>query len=109
MFAVVAIFGVATDRVRAFELFPLSLPSFAVLGASDAVSVVIRVFTGADRDARRKARPGERDQLSVRRVIEYAWRIRIRLVAAWLGAVPSVIIGGIGSLVVAGDLDVNVS
>ena len=36
------------------------------------------LFAGADRNARRQARAGERDQLSVRRLVEYAGRIRIR-------------------------------
>ena len=42
MFAVVAIYGVATIVFALSTSFPLSLLALAVLGASDAVSIVIR-------------------------------------------------------------------
>jgi MFS family permease len=42
MFAVVGIFGVATIVFGLSTSFPLSLVALAILGASDAVSIVIR-------------------------------------------------------------------
>ena len=105
MFAVVAIYGLATIVFGLSTSFPLSLLALAVLGASDAVSVVIRfslvqIETPDDKRGRVSA-------------INYLFvgssntlgEFESGTVAAWLGAVPSVLIGGIGSLLIAGDLD----
>jgi predicted MFS family arabinose efflux permease len=102
MFAVVGIFGVTTIVFGLSTWFPLSLFALAVLGASDAVSVVIRfslvqIETPDDKRGRVSA-------------INYLFvgssntlgDFESGLVAAWLGAVPSVVIGGLGSLLVAG-------
>ena len=106
MFAVVAIYGAATIVFALSTSFPLSLLALAALGASDAVSIVIRFSLVQIETPDDDARPGRRDQLSVRRLIEYAGRIpRGHRSPAWLGAVPSVLIGGIGSLIVAATLD----
>ena len=101
MFAVVAIYGVATIVFALSTSFPLSLLALAVLGASDAVSIVIRfslvqIETPDDKRGRVSA-------------INYLFvgssntlgEFESGMVAAWLGAVPSVLIGGIGSLLVA--------
>ena len=109
MFAVVAIYGVATIVFALSTWFPLSLLALAVLGASDAVSVVIRfslvqIETPDDMRGRVSA-------------INYLFvgssntlgEFESGAVAAWLGAVPSVLIGGFGSLLVAGDLDAIIS
>jgi MFS family permease len=101
MFAVVAIYGVATVTFGLSTWFPLSLAALALLGASDAVSVVIR-FTLVQLET-----PDEmRGRVSA---INYLFvgssntlgEFESGALAAWLGAVPSVLIGGIGSLVVA--------
>jgi MFS family permease len=102
MFAVVAIYGVATMIFAVSTYFPLSLVALAVLGASDAVSVVLRfslvqIETPDDKRGRVSA-------------INYLFvgssntlgEFESGAVAAWLGAVPSVLIGGLGSLLVAG-------
>ena len=102
MFAVVGIYGVATIVFALSTSFPLSLLALAVLGASDAVSVVIRfslvqIETPDDKRGRVSA-------------INYLFvgssntlgEFESGVVAAWLGAVPSVLIGGVGSLLVAG-------
>ena len=102
MFAVVAIYGVTTIVFGLSTWFPLSLLALAVLGASDAVSVVIRfslvqIETPDDKRGRVSA-------------INYLFvgssntlgEFESGMVAAWLGAVPSVLIGGVGSLLVAG-------
>ena len=102
MFAVVAIYGIATIVFALSTWFPLSLLALAVLGASDAVSIVIRfslvqIETPDDKRGRVSA-------------INYLFvgssntlgEFESGVVAAWLGAVPSVLIGGFGSLLVAG-------
>lgn len=101
MFAVVAIYGIATAVFGLSSSFPLSLAALAILGASDSISVVLRfslvqIETPDDKRGRVSA-------------INYLFvgssntlgEFESGLVAAWLGAVPSVVIGGIGSLMVA--------
>jgi MFS family permease len=102
MFAVVAIYGVGTMIFAVSTYFALSLVALAVLGASDAVSVVLRfslvqIETPDDKRGRVSA-------------INYLFvgssntlgEFESGAIAAWLGAVPSVLIGGVGSLLVAG-------
>ena len=102
MFAVVAIYGVATIMFALSTSFPLSLLVLAMLGASDAVSIVIRfslvqIETPDDKRGRVSA-------------INYLFvgssntlgEFESGTVAAWLGVVPSVLIGGFGSLLIAG-------
>lgn len=101
MFAAVAMFGAATVLFGLSTFLPLSMLALAVLGASDAVSVVVRfslvqIETPDDKRGRVSA-------------INYLFvgssntlgEFESGLVAAWLGAVPSVVIGGVGSLLVA--------
>ncbi len=78
MFAVVGLFGLATIVFGLSTWFPLSLIALAALGASDAVSIVIRFTLVQIENSGRKARTRERYQLFVRRLIEYTRRIRIR-------------------------------
>ncbi|HEY5380320.1 MAG TPA: MFS transporter [Pseudolabrys sp.] len=101
MFAVVAIYGIATTIFALSTWFPLSLFALAILGASDAVSIVIR-FTLVQFET-----PDDmRGRVSA---INYLFvgssntlgEFESGTVAAWLGAVPSVLIGGLGSLVIA--------
>jgi len=101
MFAATAIFGAATVSFGLSTFLPLSMLALAVLGASDAISVVVRfslvqIETPDDKRGRVSA-------------INYLFvgssntlgEFRAGLFAAWFGAVPSVLIGGIGSLMVA--------
>jgi predicted MFS family arabinose efflux permease len=101
MFAVVGIFGITTIVFGLSTSFPLSLLALAILGASDAVSIVIR-FSLVQIET-----PDEkRGQVSA---INYLFvgssntlgEFESGAIAAWLGAVPSVVIGGLGSLLVA--------
>lgn len=102
MFAVIAIYGVATIMFALSTSFPLSLLVLALLGASDALSIVIRfslvqIETPDDKRGRVSA-------------INYLFvgssntlgEFESGTVAAWLGVVPSVLIGGFGSLLIAG-------
>ena len=102
MFAVVAIYGVTTIVFGLSTWFPLSLLALAVLGAADALSVVIRfslvqIETPDDKRGRVSA-------------INYLFvgssntlgEFESGAVAAWFGTVASVLIGGVGSLLIAG-------
>jgi hypothetical protein len=101
MFAVVAIYGAMTVLFGLSTSFPLSLLALVALGASDILSVIIRfslvqIETPDDKRGRVSA-------------INYLFvgssntlgEFESGMVAAWLGAVPSVLIGGLGSLLVA--------
>jgi MFS family permease len=102
MFAATATFGLATAVFGLSTWMPLSMLALAVLGASDAISVVIRfslvqIETPEDKRGRVSAVNylfvGSSNTLG---------EFESGAVAAWLGAVPSVLIGGIGSLLIAG-------
>ncbi len=101
MFAVVAIYGLATIAFGLSTWFPISLLVLAILGTADALSIVIRfslvqIETPDDKRGRVSA-------------INYLFvgssntlgEFESGTVAAWLGAVPSVLIGGVGSLLIA--------
>jgi MFS family permease len=101
MFAVVAIYGIATIVFALSTSFAVSLTTLAVLGASDAVSIVIRFsLVQIETPDAMRGRVGAINYLFVGSSNTLG-EFESGLVAAWLGAVPSVLIGGAGSLVVA--------
>ncbi len=102
MFLAVALFGVAVLFFGLSSSFALSLIALAVMGAADMVSVFVRstVVQLATPDAMR-GRISALHMLSVNAANELG-EFRAGIVAAWLGAVPAVMFGGIGSLVVVG-------
>jgi MFS family permease len=100
MFAAVAVYGVATLMFALSTVFVLSLVALAISGAADMVSVVIRqtlvqLETPDDMRGRVSAVNatfiGASNQLG---------EFRAGSVAAWLGAVGSVIVGALGTLAV---------
>ena len=100
MFCSVALFGIATIVFALSTSFPLSMVALAVLGASDAVSVVIRftlVQLETPDDMRGRVNAvnslftGTSNQLG---------DFRAGVMAAWLGAIPAVLVGGAGILLV---------
>jgi len=102
MFAVVGIFGAATIVFGLSSSFPLSLLALAVLGASDAVSIVIRFsLVQIETPDEKRGRVSAINYLFVGSSNTLG-EFESGLIAAWLGAVPSVVIGGLGSLLVAG-------
>ncbi len=102
MFAVVAIFGVTTIVFALSTSFALSLFALAVLGASDAVSVVIRFsLVQIETPDAMRGRVSAINYLFVGSSNTLG-EFESGAVAAWLGATASVLIGGIGSLVIAG-------
>jgi MFS family permease len=102
MFAVVGIFGLTTIVFGLSTWFPLSLLALAVLGASDAVSIVVRFsLVQIETPDEKRGRVSAINYLFVGSSNTLG-EFESGLVAAWLGAVPSVVIGGLGSLLVAG-------
>ncbi len=100
MFAAVACFGAATIVFGLSTSFALSMFALAVLGASDMVSVVIRqtlIQLGTPNEMRGRVSAvnslfiGTSNQLG---------DFRSGLTAEWFGTIPSVLIGGIGTLIV---------
>lgn len=101
MFAAVAIYGLATVTFGLSTSFPLSLAALAVLGLSDAMSVVIRFsLVQIETPDEKRGRVSAINYLLVGSSNTLG-EFESGTVAAWLGAVPSVIIGGIGSLAIA--------
>jgi MFS family permease len=101
MFAVVAIYGIATIVFGLSTWFPLSLFALACLGASDALSVVIRFsLVQIETPDAMRGRVSAINYLLVGSSNTLG-EFESGMVAGWLGAVPSVLVGGIGSLLVA--------
>jgi MFS family permease len=102
MFMVVALYGVATMIFAVSKIFPLSLFALAILGASDALSVVIRFsLVQIETPDEKRGRVSAINYLLVGSSNTLG-EFESGTVAAWLGAVPSAFIGGLGSLLVAG-------
>ena len=102
LFGAVLAFGAATVVFGLSTSLPLSLCALAVLGGADVVSMVIRsslvqLRTPDEMRGRVSAVSslftGTSNQLG---------EFRAGLTAAYLGAVPAVLIGGLGSILVAG-------
>jgi MFS family permease len=101
MFAVVAIYGLATVVFGLSTWFPLSLLALAALGASDAVSIVIRFsLVQIETPDAMRGRVSAINYLFVGSSNTLG-DFEAGTVAAWLGAVASVVIGGVGALLVA--------
>jgi MFS family permease len=101
LFAAVMGFGAATAVFGVSRSVPLSLAALALCGASDAVSVVIRfslVQTRTPSDMR--GRVSSVNSLFVG-ASNTLGDFEAGLTAAWLGAVPAVLAGGIGAVLVA--------
>ena len=102
MFAVVAIYGVTTIVFGLSTWFPLSLMALAVLGAADALSVVIRFsLVQIETPDAMRGRVSAINYLFVGSSNTLG-DFESGTLAAWLGAVSSVLIGGIGALLIAG-------
>jgi MFS family permease len=100
MFAGVAIFGAATIVFGLSRNFALSLLALAVLGASDMVSVFVRsaLVQLATPDAMR-GRVSAVNMVFIGASNELG-EFESGLTAQWLGTVPAVVFGGIGTLLV---------
>jgi MFS family permease len=100
MLACVALFGVATVVFGLSRSFALSLVALTLVGASDMVSVVVRssLVQLATPDAMR-GRVSAVNMVFIGASNELG-EFESGLTAQWLGAVPSVVLGGLGTLVV---------
>jgi MFS family permease len=101
MFAVVAMYGAITIVFGLSTWFPLSLLALACLGAVDAISVVIRFsIVQIETPDEKRGRVSAINYLLVGSSNTLG-EFESGLVASWFGAVASVLIGGVGSLLVA--------
>ena len=100
MFASVALYGIATIVFGLSQSFALSLGALAILGAADMVSVFVR------QNLVQRATPDEmRGRVSAVNFVfigasNELGEMESGLTAAWLGTVESVVLGGLGSIVV---------
>jgi len=102
LFACVAIFGAATIVFGLSRSFALSLAALIVLGASDMVSVYVRsTFVQLATPDSMRGRVSAINSLFIGASNELG-EFESGITAAWFGTVPSVVIGGIGTLVVVG-------
>ena len=101
MFGGVAAFGIATIVFGLSRSFALSLAALVVLGASDMISVVVRQSLVQLRtpDAMR-GRVSAVNSMFIGASNQLG-EFESGVTAAWFGTVPSVVIGGIGTLLVA--------
>jgi MFS family permease len=100
MFAGVAVFGIATLAFGLSRSFALSLLALAVAGAADMVSVFVRsaLVQLATPDAMR-GRVSAVNMVFIGASNELG-EFESGVTAQWLGAVPSVVVGGVGTLIV---------
>jgi MFS family permease len=102
MFACVAIFGLATIVFGLSTDFRASLVALAVLGASDMVSVYVRSsLVQLSTPDEMRGRVSAVNSLFIGASNQLGG-FESGVTAAWLGTVPSVVIGGIGTLMVVG-------
>jgi MFS family permease len=101
MFGGVAVFGIATVVFGLSRSFSLSLSALVVLGAADMISVVVRQSLVQLRtpDAMR-GRVSAVNSMFIGASNQLG-EFESGLTAAWFGTVPSVVIGGVGTLLVA--------
>jgi MFS family permease len=102
MFGCVFVFGIASTVFGVSTSFAVSLVAMAVLGAADSISVFIRqtLIQVATPDEMR-GRVSAVNSVFVSTSNEIG-DMRAGFLAAWIGAVPTVVVGGIGSVLIAG-------
>jgi len=100
MFAGVALFGIATIVFGVSRSFALSLAALIVLGASDMISIVVRLSLVQLRtpDAMR-GRVSAVNSMFIGASNQLG-EFESGVTAAWFGTVPAVVIGGIGTLLI---------
>ncbi len=101
MFTAVIFFGIATIIFAVSTSFAISLLALFVLGASDAISVVIRsTFVQIETPDALRGRVSSVNQLFIGTSNQLG-EFESGVTATWFGTVPAVLIGGIGTVVVA--------
>ncbi len=101
MFQAVIIFGLATVAFGLSTSLWLSLAALVVMGGADQISVVIRnmLVQVATPDAMR-GRVGAVNYLFISASNQLG-EFRAGVTAAWWGALPAVVVGGVGSVLIA--------
>jgi MFS family permease len=100
MFLAVAIFGIATLVFGLSTSFPLSLAALAVLGAADVVNVVVRqTIVQMQTPDEMRGRVTAVNTLFIGTSNQLG-EFESGVVAALVGAVPAVVIGGVGTLLI---------
>lgn len=100
MFGAVAVFGIATIVFAQSRSFTISLIALGVLGAADMVSVVIRMtLVQLETPDATRGRVSAVNSLFVQASNQLG-EFRAGLMASWIGTIPTVMIGGIGTLLV---------
>jgi MFS family permease len=101
MFAAVAAFGIFTIVFGLSTSFTISLMMLAALGAVDAISVVIRhSLVQIETPDEKRGRVSAINLLLVGSSNTLG-EFESGLIANWIGVIPSVVIGGVGSLLIA--------
>jgi MFS family permease len=101
LFASIIAFGAATIVFGLSRSLPLSLAALAALGAADAVSVVIRFSLVQMRTPdEMRGRVSAVNSMFIG-ASNTLGEFESGITAAWLGAVPAVLLGGIGTILVA--------
>jgi len=102
MFAGVAVFGLATIVLGLSESFALSLAALLVLGAADMLSVVIRAsLVQLETPDAMRGRVNAVNYLFIGASNQLG-EFRSGVTAAAMGLVPSIVLGGVGTLAVVG-------
>ena len=102
MFVNVALFGVATVVFAVSKDFTISLIALAATGATDMVSVFVRsTMVQIATPDHMRGRVGSMNSLFISASNEFG-QFESGVTAGWLGTVPSVVVGGVGTLIVVG-------
>lgn len=102
MFAAVAVFGLATVVFAVSTSMTLSVLMLGVLGAADMISVVVRsALVQLETPDAMRGRVGAVNWLFIGTSNQLG-EFESGATAAWFGVVPSVVVGGLGTLAVVG-------
>ena len=109
MFAAVIVFGVATVAFALSRNVWLSMAILCVLGAADVTSVVVRSsLVQLETPDEMRGRVSAVNSLFIGTSNQLG-EFESGVTASWFGIIPATILGGIGSIVIATDLDGSVS
>ena len=100
MFVCVALFGLMTIVFGLSRSFLLSLAALTLLGAADMVSVVVRqTLVQVNTPDEKRGRVSAVNSIFIGASNQLG-EFESGVTAAWLGAVPAAVLGGVGTLVV---------
>jgi MFS family permease len=101
MFMAVAVFGIATIGFAVSTSFVLSIAMLIILGAADVISVVVRsALVQLRTPDEMRGRVSAVNSMFIGTSNQLG-EFESGLTASWFGTVPSVLIGGIGTIIVA--------